>query len=150
MMYRIVKVLNHNTFIGIRSKDKCKCLIMGKGIAFGRKVSESISVGEDAKVYTLTELTERGSAEEIIRSVPPECLELAGEILDHAEKVFGQIDRSILFPMADHLAFAVQRIRNQEQISNPLTEDIRILFHQEYKVCQVCRTASQGKRSCGN
>ena len=136
MMYRIVKVLNHNTFIGIRSKDKCKCLIMGKGIAFGRKVSESISVGEDAKVYTLTELTERGSAEEIIRSVPPECLELAGEILDHAEKVFGQIDRSILFPMADHLAFAVQRIRNQEQISNPLTEDIRILFHQEYKVAK--------------
>ena len=114
MMYRIVKVLNHNTFIGIRSKDKCKCLIMGKGIAFGRKVSESISVGEDAKVYTLTELTERGSAEEIIRSVPPECLELAGEILDHAEKVFGQIDRSILFPMADHLAFAVQRIRIPE------------------------------------
>ena len=45
MMYRIVKVLNHNTFIGIRSKDKCKCLIMGKGIAFGRKVSESISAG---------------------------------------------------------------------------------------------------------
>ena len=56
--------------------------------------------------------------------------------LDHAEKVFGQIDRSILFPMADHLAFAVQRIRNQEQISNPLTEDIRILFHQEYKVAK--------------
>lgn len=38
--------------------------------------------------------------------------------------------------MADHLAFAVQRIRNQEQISNPLTEDIRILFHQEYKVAK--------------
>lgn len=136
MMYRIVKVLNHNAFIGIRDRDKCKCLVMAKGIAFGKKTGENVSAGEDARVYSLKELTERGSAEEIIRSVPPECLELAGEILDRAEKEFGQIDRSILFPMTDHLAFAVQRIRNREQISNPLTEDIRILFHQEYKVAQ--------------
>ena len=149
MMYRIVKVLNHNTFIGIRSKDKCKCLIMGKGIAFGRKVSESISVGEDAKVYTLTELTERGSAEEIIRSVPPECLELAGEILDHAEKVFGQIDRSILFPMQITLLllYSVSETRNR----------LVILLRRIYGSCSIrntrlpmCRTASQGKASCGN
>lgn len=134
MMYKIVKVLNHNTFIGIRHKDKCKCLVMAKGAAFGKKPGESISLKEEAKVYSLTELTERGTAEEIIRSVPPECLELAGEILDCAEKEFGKIDRSILFPMADHFAFAIKRILNNEQISNPLTEDIRILFHQEYKV----------------
>ena len=139
MMYRIVKVLNHNTFIGIRCKDACKCLVMAKGAAFGRKTGEILSLGEDARVYSLRELTERGTAEEIIRSVPPECLELAGEILTRAEMEFGKIDRSILFSMADHLAFAVQRILNNEQISNPLTEDIRILFHQEYKVAGCAR-----------
>lgn len=134
MRYKIGKILNHNTFIGIRQKDTCKCLVMAKGVAFGKKAGESVSLNEEAKVYSLTELTERGTAEEIIRSVPPECLELAGEILDRAEKEFGKIDRSILFPMADHFAFAIQRILNHQQISNPLTEDIRILFHQEYKV----------------
>ncbi len=38
--------------------------------------------------------------------------------------------------MADHIAYAVKRIRNQEQISNPLTEDIRALFHMEYKTAE--------------
>ena len=52
------------------------------------------------------------------------------------ERVFGRIDRSILFPMADHMEYAVRRIKNREQISNPLTEDIRLLFHREYKVAQ--------------
>ena len=30
--------------------------------------------------------------------------------------------------MADHIEYAVSRIKNHEQISNPLTEDIRILI----------------------
>ncbi len=47
---------------------------------------------------------------------------------------FGDIDRSILFPIADHLDFAIRRLQKGEQISNPLTEDIRILFLKEYKV----------------
>ena len=60
-------------------------------------------------------------------------------MLNRAEKEFGKIDRSILFPMADHIEFAVRRIRNNEQISNPLTEDIRILFYKEYKVAECMK-----------
>lgn len=71
---------------------------------------------------------------EIINSVSPVCLELANEILREAEAEFGDIDRSILFPIADHLDFAIRRLQRGEQISNPLTEDIRILFYKEYKV----------------
>ena len=47
---------------------------------------------------------------------------------------FGTIDRRILFPLADHISFAADRILSGEQISNPLTEDIRVLFHSEYEV----------------
>ncbi len=41
-MFRIAKVLNHNSIIGIRVEDSKEYLIMGKGIAFGRKVCERI------------------------------------------------------------------------------------------------------------
>lgn len=58
-------------------------------------------------------------------------------MLDEAEKIFGKIDRMVLFPLADHIAFAVKRIQNHEQISNPLTEDIRVLFHMEFKAAKV-------------
>lgn len=109
---------------------------MGKGVGFGKKVSEYLEVKSGDTVYSLKELTERGDAREIVQSVSPICLELANEVLHRAEEEFGKIDRSILFPMADHIEYAVKRIKNHEQISNPLTNDIRVLFHKEYKVAQ--------------
>lgn len=135
-MFKIEKVLNHNSVIGIGTDDKKEYLVMGKGIAFGKKVNEIIEAGEETTIYSLQEYTERGQAKDILKSVSPVCLELANEVLNRAEKEFGRIDRSILFPMADHIEFAVKRIRNHEQISNPLTEDIRVLFYKEYKVAQ--------------
>lgn len=139
MSYRITKILNHNSFMGIGSKNDQECLIMGKGVAFGKKVGQTVSITGDARVYSLKELTDRGEAKDIIKSVSPLCLELANEVLDQAEEEFGKVDRSILFTMADHLDFAVRRIQNGEQISNPLTDDIRIMFYKEYKVAGCIR-----------
>ena len=107
---------------------------MGKGIAFGKKSGQRMQPDGDARVYSLTEITERGNAKNIVKEVSPVSLELASAVLDQAEKEFGKIDRSIVFPMADHLDFAIRRIQNGEQISNPLTDDIRVMFYKEYKV----------------
>lgn len=138
-MYRIKKVLNHNTVIAISERENQECLIMGKGIGFGKKVSERVETRPEDRVYSLKEYTERGDAKEIVQSVAPEFLEITNEVLNEAEKIFGRIDRNVLFPLADHIAFAVQRIQNHEQISNPLTEDIRVLFHMEYKAAEKIR-----------
>ena len=89
MMYRIEKVLNHNTVIAIHQDDHKEVLIMGKGVGFGRKVAERIEVRPEDRLYSLQ--------------------------------------------------FAVKRIQNHEQISNPLTEDIRVLFHMEFKVAESIR-----------
>lgn len=134
--YRVIKVLNHNAVIAMHGEKKKECMILGKGVGFGKKVSEWIEAGSDATVYSLTEETDRGSAKEIAKSVSPVCLEIANEVLNEAEKTFGKIDRSILFPMADHIEFAAKRIKNNEQISNPLTDDIRVLFYMEFKVAK--------------
>ena len=39
-MYRITKVLNHNTILAVRVEDNQECMIMGKGVGFGKKISE--------------------------------------------------------------------------------------------------------------
>lgn len=135
-MYRVGRILNHNSIIGINETDNQEYLIMGKGVGFGKKVSEHISERPEDTVYSLKETTERGEAKNIIKSVSPICLELADCVLREAENEFGKVDRSILFPLADHIEFAVKRIQNGEQIRNPLTDDIRTLFYKEYKVAQ--------------
>lgn len=135
-MYRVEKVLNHNTVIAIHGDNHKEYLIMGKGIGFGKKINERIETRPEDTVYSLQESTERGDAGQLAKSISPVCLEIADEVLKKAEQTFGTIDRNMLFPMADHIEFAVKRIQNKEQIRNPLTEDIRILFHAEYKVAQ--------------
>lgn len=138
-MFRVKKALNHNTLIVIGMDDNQEYLLIGKGIGFGKKVSERLEAPEGCTVYSLHEYTERGSASELVKSIDPVFLEIAEQVLKEAEKVFGKLDWSILFPMADHIAFAVKRIQNQEQISNPLTSDIQALFHMEYKTAECIR-----------
>ncbi len=135
-MYRVKKALNHNTVIAIGLEDNQEYLLLGKGVGFGKKVSERIKPQEDCTVYSLREQTDRGTAMEIVKEIDPVYLEIAQQVLKEAERIFGKIDWSILFPMADHIAFAVKRIQNKEQISNPLTSDIQALFHMEYKTAE--------------
>lgn len=138
-MYRITKVLNHNTVTAVCTDSCGEYLIVGKGIGFGKKVNERIEVRNGDTLYSLQETTERGSAKKLASSISPEAMEIADRILNQAENVFGKIDRNILFPLADHIEYAVKRIRNHEQISNPLTDDIRVLFHSEFKVAAYAR-----------
>lgn len=138
-MYRVGKVLNHNSIIGIQSDNNQEYLMLGKGIGFGKKISEQIEKRPGDAVYSLQEVTERGRARQMLKTISPVCLEFANAVLNEAEDEFGRIDRTILFPMADHLEYAIRRIQRQEQISNPLTDDIRVLFYKEYKVAECVK-----------
>ena len=133
-MYRVTKALNHNALLAVKENSSREYLLLGKGIGFGKKVTESVEPREDVRVYSLQSDSERGSARELVRDMNPVYLEISNTILKRAEEELGKIDRSILFPMADHIAFAAERIRRGEQISNPLTQDIQILFYKEYKI----------------
>lgn len=136
-MYRVTKALNHNAILAVKENSTKEYLLLGKGIGFGKKVTEYVKPGEDVRIYALKSDSERGNARELVRDMNPVYLEISNAILKKAEEEFGKIDRSILFPMADHIAFAVERIKKGEQISNPLTQDIQVLFYKEYKIAQL-------------
>ena len=138
-MYRICKVLNHNGVIAIDMNNSKEYVLLGKGVGFGKKPGERFEQPVDCTVYSLQETSSRGDAADLIKTIQPEYFQMANRILNEAERHFGKIDRSILFPMADHIAFAVQRLQKGEQISNPLTEDIKTLFHAEFKVASLIR-----------
>lgn len=140
-MFRVSKALNHNTLLAVSGDDDREYLLIGKGIGFGKKVSERFELAKDAEctIYSLQEQTERGKAKELLKGIEPVYLEIAEKVLTKSEEAFGKVDRSILFPMADHIAFAVQRIRAGEQISNPLTADIQALFPMEYKTAECVK-----------
>ena len=61
-------------------------------------------------------------------------LEVASEIITLAKDRFDQFDTDILLTLSDHIAFAVNRIRNGLVITNPFRNDIRLMFHEEYEI----------------
>lgn len=133
-MFRIVKVLNHNSIIAIDNDAEKEYILLSKGIGFGKKVNERIIPPDNAQVYLIQQETDRGSSKKIISSIDPKFLEITNAIIIEAEKKFGKIDKNILCPLADHIAFAVQRMKNKDVISNPLNAEIKALFSEEYKV----------------
>jgi transcriptional antiterminator len=133
-MFRVIKSLNHNGVLAIDNDTQKEYILLGKGIGFGKKVNERMEAPENTHIYLLQKETDRGSSKEIINSIEPEILEVASAIIMEAEKKFKEVDENILCPLADHIAFAVKRIKNNEHISNPLTADIRALFSDEYEV----------------
>ena len=137
-MYRVSKVLNNNGVIAIEMEENQEYVLLGKGIGFGKKVSQRFEAPFDC-TRSLKNDTERGSAASLVKSVDPVFLEIANEVLREAECTFGKIDKRILFPLADHISFAVARMKNGEQISNPLTGDIHALFYKEFQVASVLK-----------
>lgn len=138
-MYRVSKVMNNNCVVAIDMKDNQEYILVGKGIGFGKKISERFEKPEHAALYRLTEDTEHGSAKALAQSIDPEFMEIADEVVRRAEAMLGPVDHRILLPLADHISFAVGRIRNGEQISNPLTDDIRALFYLEFKAAAALK-----------
>ena len=132
--------------LAVKDKSAREYLIVGKGVGFGKKITQSVEPTEEDSLYELTQTRDRGPAKDIVKSIEPEYLEIANTLLDDAEHEFGHIDRSILFPMADHIAFAVKRMENAEQISNPLNDDIRVMFYKEYKIAENIRHILKDKK----
>lgn len=138
-MYRVTKPLNHNAVLAVKENSTREYLVMGKGIGFGKKVSEYFQVPEGCSVYLIQNDEERTNRRKMLGEIAPQYLETADAVLKKAETVFGKIDRNILFSLADHIAFAMKRMKNGEFISNPLTQDIQILFYKEYRVAEEAK-----------
>ncbi|OUN06387.1 transcription antiterminator BglG [Flavonifractor sp. An92] len=135
-MYRVTKVLNHNTVLAFDTEDHQEKLVLGKGVGFGRKVGERTTFSSEVTVYLLVQQG-RGDPKDLVKRIDPVYLDVANGIVQAARSKFGEIDTSILLPLADHIAYAAERIRKNEPISNPLTADIQALFPEEYAVARV-------------
>ena len=109
-MYRITKVLNHNAVLAQNLDDRQENLVVGKGAGFGRKPGERVDFSGEVTVYQLSQKCDRGNPRELVKRIDPIYLSIANSIILDARKAFGQVDTSILVPMADHIAFAAQRI----------------------------------------
>ena len=133
-MYRIIKVLNNNGILVYHNETGRELILLGNGVGFGKRPTQQIEQIQGARVYSLVTRQKQQSVLKVVNGIRPEFIEAAGRIIDEAEKVFPKMNRDILLPMADHIALAAKRAKENRQMPNPFTPDIRVLFAKEFAV----------------
>lgn len=130
-MYLIEKVLNHNSILVTKNNENY--LILEKGIGFQKKANQSITLPSNITMYHLED-SNRGTSKELIDRIDIKYLEIASCILKQATQMLGTLDQNILLALADHIAFAIERMSQGLKISNPYASEIRLLNPEEYEV----------------
>lgn len=142
-MYEVVKVLNNNALLARKETQNQEVIFLGNGVGWNRKPKERFDELPNAKVYELQKETDKGPSLQIVNSVDPMFLEISGEIIALAQTHFPDLDTNILLPLADHIAFAIERIKSDMDIANPFANDIRLLFPEEYEIAKTGQSIIQ-------
>lgn len=138
-MYQVIKVLNNNGILATDLEKHVEYIFIGKGIGFHNKENATFECLENVKKYKLQSDKNSEDSLSVVNNVDPVYFDISNEIILAAERKFGAIDTKIMIALADHISFAVERIKNNLNIANPFTSDIKALFLEEYEVALEAR-----------
>lgn len=138
-MEKIVKILNHNAVIVHEQDTNSTLLILNTGVGFGKKINEYIEIDGIETVYHIQPMSSKGKTDVLLQNLDPIYIEISSDIMMKAKEKFEDIDENKLLPLADHIAFAINRMHNKMQITNPFSNEIRLLYPEEWKIAAKSR-----------
>lgn len=136
---KIVKILNHNAVIVHEQDTNSTLLILNTGVGFGKKINEYIEIDGIETVYHIQPMSSKGKTDVLLQNLDPIYIEISSDIMMKAKETFEDIDENKLLPLADHIAFAINRMQNKMQITNPFSNEIRLLYPEEWKIAAKSR-----------
>lgn len=138
-MEKIVKILNHNAVIVHEQDTNSTLLILNTGVGFGKKINEFIEIDGIETVYHIQPMSSKGKTDVLLQNLDPIYIEISSDIMMKAKEKFEDIDENKLLPLADHIAFAINRMQNKMQITNSFSNEIRLLYPEEWKIAAKSR-----------
>lgn len=131
-MYTILKTLNNN--IAQVTEDDKNFIVFGKGIAYGKKIGETISEKDVTQWYFLGK-KDYAYFMDIIGDISPQIIYISELIIKEAKQSLkGKYTTNLLLMIADHLNFAIKRNKEGIVVGSPLEYEIRRLYQSETKV----------------
>lgn len=137
-MAQIKKVLNSSVVL-VADMDK-DYIVLAKGIGYGRKKGEVIEV-DHIQHQLFLPISNQKSKQilELLESIPLEVFEVTHEIIELASKELKvQFNDSLYFTLADHINFAIERLKENLVITNRLLWEIKSFYENEYNVGIKC------------
>ena len=130
---KIEKILNNNAVISI--KDNQEVIIIGRGIAFSKRVSDEVDEQKIDKIFTLENEDILKKLKTLIADMPIEYMELSEKIIAYAKTKLGKkLNDSIYIHLTDHIHFAIERYKKNLPIKNGLIWETKQLYKDEYEI----------------
>ena len=131
---KIDKVLNNNVVIA-RDENGAETVLMGRGLAFGRRAGEEVPADKVEKRFTLQSGQLSSRFQQLLTSIPLSHFLMSERIINHAKISLGkELSDSIYVTLPDHISAAGERYRQGLGLPNPLLWDIRQFYKEEYAV----------------
>jgi len=129
----IKKSLNNSMLLV--DNDQREMILFGKGIGFGAKPGTNIDLAQVEKVFLpLSDLKSRHFLS-LTDTIPAAFFDISHEILILARRLCGdKLNSVLLFTLAEHLHYAVERSRSGQRILNKLSWEVKRYYPQEYSV----------------
>ena len=131
----VEKVLNNNVVVSIEPQTRKEIILMGQGIAFGKKIGQEIDESKIEKRFMVENKTLGDKIKKLINQIPEGVFEITDEIISYASKELDtELDNQIYISLSDHIAFAIKRFKNNISLKNDLLNEIRRIHKKEFKV----------------
>lgn len=129
---KIIKHINNNYAIAI-DKNGNQLIVSGKGIGFGQIPRELEDMSKvNRSYYDIDEIWIS-----MINNLPENIIEISSLIVDKARILIDNpLSSNIVFSLADHINFSIERYEKHMDIKLPIAYDIQQLFEKEYEVGQ--------------
>ncbi|MEB6196847.1 BglG family transcription antiterminator LicT [Mammaliicoccus sciuri] len=129
---KITKILNNNVVISkINGEER---IVMGAGIAFGKKNGQAIEKDKIDKIFRMTS-DEQERMLTLIKELDDDVLLISQKIIVEANKLYKEpLSESIYIALTDHINYAIKRHKEGTVINNPLLYEIKRLYPDEYKI----------------
>lgn len=135
---KIAKILNNNVVV-VQDERGREQVVMGRGLAFQKRVGEALDTARVEKVFALQsdELVRRLG--ELLSQIPLEVMTTCDRIIGLAAQRLGKLQESLYITLTDHCYFAIERQKNGLAIKNVLLWDIKRLYPKEFQLGQEAR-----------
>lgn len=132
-----IKRIYNNNVVMIEAENGEEMIVMGRGLAFGKKTGESIEKDKIEKTFTLTEKSIGNRLAKLVQNIPTIYLTIAEEIVSMIrEKSDLNLDDNIYITLTDHISMSLEREKNQTVFQNPLLMEIKQFYKKEFALAK--------------
>lgn len=130
----IVKILNNNAAL-VRGDSDSEMVIMGKGVAFGKRSGDVLPDDTDCKRFVLSDRETTDKFSQLIGDLPPQVVYTSEKIINFGKIKLGHpLSDRLYLTLTDHIASVVDRYAKGIQLRIPILDEVRRFYPQEYQV----------------